>query len=115
MGARPLTRTGTTRILGPIAYLFVDETSAMYEPTFDHFFLDGKEDGNPPFRPNVEQRGERDGVRDLAPTAATATQLLPNAPAKSVANCWMLRALDPVMSFTAEVTLACQPAEYATR
>ncbi|MBL9026810.1 MAG: hypothetical protein JNL21_31725 [Myxococcales bacterium] len=43
VGSRPLTRNWAARTLGPLGYLLVDETGSTYEPTFDHFFLDGKE------------------------------------------------------------------------
>lgn len=44
VGSRPLTRNWAARTLGPVGYVLVDETGATYEPTFDHFFLDGKEE-----------------------------------------------------------------------
>jgi hypothetical protein len=43
IGSRPLTRNWAARTLGPLGYVLVDETGSTYEPTFDHYFLDGKE------------------------------------------------------------------------
>ena len=43
VGSRPLTRNWAARTLGPLGYLLIDSTGATYEPTFDHYFVDGKE------------------------------------------------------------------------